>query len=322
MPSRVAIILVNWNTLDTTLDCIASLKACVYPDFRIIVVDNASTDGSADRIGKMHPDIILIRSETNTGFTGGNNLGFQYSLSNGFDYSLMLNNDTFVEPDFLSILVEHLEQHPETGAVQSRIHLNHDRNLLWNGGSFFNKWTGFAVAKGENKPATNEYLTTKEVDWITGCAFLVRNKVLQETGIFAGNMFMYSEDVDLSFRIREKGYKLAYVPNSVIYHIAGVSNKTKTKAKEGYTNPLVHYYNQRNRIWILKKYTRAYQVPTVVATNFFYILMVMCYFAARGRFVKLKAMTKAVKDGLLGSIQYDQMNRHMASIHNPDSAGR
>jgi GT2 family glycosyltransferase len=305
MKHRVAIILVNWNSFAVTNDCIHSLKAMQYPSYKIIVVDNGSADGSGDALEQAHPGIILIRLGSNMGFTGGNNAGFRYALQNGFDFSIMLNNDTFVEPDFLSHLVSFMDANPGTGAIQPRIFFNHNRQLLWNGGSYYNKLIGLAYTVGHNKPSAPSYENLKQVDWITGCAFFIRNSVLESTGLLAENMFIYSEDVDLSFRIKQLGYSLIYQPLSVIYHIAGMSNRSKSKGKEGYVNPIVHYLNQRNRIWVIKKYTPWYCVPTVIAFNFFYITMVMGYFAARGRFTKFRSVSKAVRDGLTGSIQYN-----------------
>jgi GT2 family glycosyltransferase len=305
MQPTVAIILVNWNSFEVTNDCIISLKAIHYAAHTIVVVDNGSVDGSGKQLKALHPEIVLIESATNQGFTGGNNLGFAYSLENGFDYSMMLNNDTFVEPDFLDHLVHYMEAHPTVGVIQPRIHFNHDRALLWNGGSYHTKWLGYLYTKGFNKKPTQPYLQIKAVDWVTGCAFFTRNSILQTTGLLAQNMFIYSEDVDLSFRIKALDYQLMYHPDSVIYHIAGMSNKSKTKGKEGFVNPIVHYLNQRNRIWILKKYTPWYCAPTVILCNIFYISGIIGYFAARRRFTKLKAVGRAVWDGLKGSIIND-----------------
>lgn len=287
-----------------TKQCLHSLRALTYRSFQVIVVDNASSDGSAEILAKEFPEIVLLSAATNLGFAGGNNLGFLYAFQHHFSYILMLNNDTIVEPDFLDHLIHYMETHPDTGAIQPRIHFEHDRSLIWNGGSKHAVWTGFLYAEDVHRKPGKRSLQLKKVDWITGCAFLIRTSVLQQTGLLAENMFMYSEDVDLSMRIKALGYSLMYHPQSVIYHIAGMSNKTLTKGKEGYVNPMVHYYNQRNRIWILKKYTPIYAYPTVIICNFFYILLIIGYFALRGRFNKLKAVMKAVKDGLAGSVQY------------------
>lgn len=305
LPS-IAIILVNWNSYDVTQDCILSLKQISYSNYTIVLVDNGSVDGSGKKLQEAHSDIVLLFTEKNLGFTGGNNRGFRYALEQGFDYSMMLNNDTFVEPDFLSKLVAAAESSERIGAVQPRIHFNHNRQLLWNGGSYFNTLWGFAYTKGENKLPREEHLVNQQVDWITGCAFLVKNTVLRKTGLLAENMFIYSEDVDLSFRIREQGFRLLYVADAIVYHIAGMSNKSKTKGREGYVNPIVHYLNQRNRIWLLKRYTKWQYLPTTLIANFFYIILIIGYFAIRRRFSKIKAMMRAIKDGISGSIKYSE----------------
>jgi GT2 family glycosyltransferase len=216
---------------------------------------------------------------------------------------MMLNNDTFVEPDFLEHLVNYLDQHPTTGAVQPRIYFNQNRSLLWNGGNGFYKGIGWPYTSGENQKPKPQHLMIKEMSWITGCAFMVRTSILKQTGLLAQNMFMYKEDVDLSFRIKNLGYQLTYIPASIVYHIAGSSIKKKGGNKEGVVDPMVHYFNQRNRIWIQKKYTSWYYIPTVFLFNFFYITLIMGYFAVRRRPKKLMAIIKGVKDGIVGSIK-------------------
>lgn len=305
MQASVAIILVNWNSYEFTNDCIGSLKNATYPNFTTIVVDNGSVDQSGLRLQQEHPDIITLFSPDNKGFTGGNNMGFEYAIAHGFDYAMLLNNDTFVAPDFLEHLVSYLDTHPNVGAVQPRIYFNHDRSLLWNGGNGYYKSIGWAYTSGENKLTQASHLKVKNMPWVTGCAFMVRTSILKQIGLLAPNMFIYSEDVDLSFRIRQQGHQLTYIPDSIIYHIAGASNKKKVKDKEGTVNPIVHYLNQRNRIWILKKYTPWYCIPTVIGFNFFYYTLIMGYFAIRRRPKKLMAIIKSIKDGINGSIKYD-----------------
>lgn len=297
MQASVAIVLVNWNSYAVTNDCIQSLYQISYPNYQIIVTDNGSTDGSGAALEKDHPTATVLYNEKNTGFTGGNNTGLVYAIEQGYDYIMMLNNDTFVEPNFLEPLVAYMDAHPNTGIIQPRIHFNHNRNLLWDGGSYFSKWLGYAYTKGYNQPVSQKFLTIKEVDWITGCGFLTRNNILKQSGLLIEKMFIYSEDVDLSFRIKALGYQLIYHPDSVIYHIAGMSNKTKEKGKEGYVNPIVHYLNIRNKIWLLKKHTSWYYAPTVIIYNVGYNLALMGYFIVRGRFTKLKTAFKAIKDG-------------------------
>jgi GT2 family glycosyltransferase len=177
--------------------------------------------------------------------------------------------------------------------------------MLWNGGPRYSTWLGMTYVSGYfRKPRKDQYNKIKEVDWATGCSFLARNSVLQETGLLAKNMFIYYEDVDLSFRIRKAGYKIVYHPGSIVYHITGMANKNKVKGKEGYSNPIVYYLSQRNLIWVLKEYTPWYFVPTVVIFNFFHAMAFLTYFLLRSRFQKAKAVINGVKDGLVDSINY------------------
>ncbi len=302
MNKKVAVILINWNSFDCTYDCILSLKEMPYKDYDIILVDNGSSDDSGERLQAMFPDVVYLKIIDNVGFTGSNNLALNYSLNRPYQYSLLLNNDTIVTPDFLEILVRYLDEHPETGAVQPRIYYNHDRSLLWNAGSYFNKWTGVTVSEGHKKRSTPTSNTLKEVDWITGCALLTRNEIIRKIGLLDECLFMYYEDVDFTFRIKNEGHKLMYIPDSVIYHIAGAAYKSKKKGKEGYVNPIVYYVNLRNRIWLLKKYTGPLQWPSVFLSCFFYYSGVLVYFLLRRRFVKLKATLKAIRDGIKGKM--------------------
>ncbi|MBU1372226.1 MAG: glycosyltransferase family 2 protein [Bacteroidetes bacterium] len=302
MSKKVGVILVNWNSFEFTNQCILSLKKCNQEIFDIIVVDNGSNDWSNHELKKSHSDVVLIQSETNTGFAGGNNLGIDYALKRDYTYIMLLNNDTFVEENFLTVLVDYMDQNSDVGIIQPKIFCHHNRKLLWNGGSYYYNWITLPYTKGYLKPASHEFNRIKEVDWVTGCAFFTRSSILKEVGTLEEKFFIYFEDVDLSFRIKKQGYKLIYHPFSIIYHIAGMSNKSKVKQKEGYVNPIVHYLNQRNRIWFIKRYVKWYSLLPTFFYNFFYTAAIMSYFVIFKRFKKLKAVYDGSKDGFLKSI--------------------
>lgn len=309
MVKKLAVIIVNWNSYAFTHDTLASLNQTTYKNFDIVLVDNASTDNSVAQLQQHHSDIILLQNEQNTGFTGGNNKGMQYALDHGYEYVLLLNNDVAVEMNFLEPLLQVLEENENVGAVQPLIYFHHDRALVWNAGTQFNPWTGVTKTKGyeyqdqgqklKSQASTTSYQT---IDWITGCAFMVKTKALQKVGLLYEPFFIYYEDVDLSFRIQEAGYDLGYVPSSVIYHIAGMSHKSSTKTSEGYINPKVHYLNARNHLWLLKKYTKLQYAPTVIIYQSAYYLGVTVYFIVRGRWQKLKALYRGISEGLQQSI--------------------
>ena len=305
---KTAIILVNWNSFALTAQCIRSLQQMSHPESAtVILVDNHSEDGSGEALKNEFPHIIYIQAHDNLGFTGGNNLGILYAIKEQFTYTLLLNNDTTVSPDFLAPMVAYMDAHLEMGALQPLIYYHHEPSIIWNGGSYYNNWLGHPSIKYIGKTLDSTPLQNHSsipVDWITGCAFFIRTSLLESIGGLSDNLFMYFEDIDLSFRIREKGYQLRLLPQSVIWHVGGMSNKNKEKTREGYVNPVVHYLNIRNRIWILKEYTALQYLPSVFIYTSLYIAGILFYFIIRGRWSKFQTACKAVLDGLLDQIEY------------------
>ena len=215
MSKKLAIILINWNSFELTKDTLESLQQTTYTNYDCIVVDNGSVDGSGELIQKQFLNCIVLKSPTNKGFTGGNNLGMEYALQHGYEYIMMLNNDVAVEPNFLEPLIARLDQDPSVGAVQPLIYFHHDRSLIWNAGSSFNALLGICSTPDYNKkdPGHQYKNKSKKIDWITGCAFMMRASVLKNVGLLKEAFFIYYEDVDLSFRIKNAGYQLDYVPS-------------------------------------------------------------------------------------------------------------
>jgi len=302
---KLAIVIINWNSFDLTSDTLVSLSGTSYKNYDTIVVDNFSTDNSAAQLEKDFPSIILLRSDENKGFTGGNNLGFDYAINEGYEYVMMLNNDVAVEPDFLEPLVVKLDMDEKIGGVQPLIYFYHDRELIWNAGSRYNDIFGIPYILGYYRKDKGQLQRKKQksIDWITGCAFMIRTEVLKKVGVLKQDFFIYYEDVDLSFRIKEAGYDLAYEASSVVYHKTGMSHKSKEKLKEGYLNPKVHYLNARNRLFVLKEYTQKIAIPTVILYQIIYFFGISFYFIFRCRWQKLKAWNNGIKDGLFTTLE-------------------
>ena len=294
-------ILINWNSYYHTANCIQSLKQCVGHGFDILVVDNGSQDGSIQKLKHEFGDVIYLPFEKNLGFAGGNNRGFEYVLKHDYEYVMMLNNDVFVEPSFMFHLINYMVFHPETGAIQPKIFFNDNRLRIWNGGSRYASFFGWAYSRNYMREEGNLQSIVHEVDWITGCALLVRTSILKEIGLLNENYFIYYEDVDFSFRIKKAGYSLIFHPDSVIYHIAGMSHKAKSRGPEGYSNPIVHYLNFRNHLWLMRSWNKWYHWPTTLITYFTYSLGVMTYFVLRFRRKKLAAVCRGIFDGFFKS---------------------
>ncbi|MFM7359156.1 MAG: glycosyltransferase family 2 protein [Sediminibacterium sp.] len=298
MINKTLVILVNWNSYALTRECLLSLQQVRTDELDIILVDNQSADGSGKQLEKEFPHLIYLQAPDNLGFTGGNNLALLYAIEKGYQNTMLLNNDTTVAPDFLTHLKKYLDAHPTVGAVQPLIYCSESPEQIWNAGSYFLHFLGQPIIKNKmsaNRKKNNQAL---EVEWITGCAFMVRMEILKKTGLLSDKMFMYFEDVDLSFRIRQQGYSLAMIPASKIWHVGGMSNRQKQKTAEGYVNPFVHYLNARNRIWLLKKYTPFYFFPTVLFYHLVYFSGLLIYFMSRLRWKKTTAVLKGIREGI------------------------
>lgn len=295
----VAIIIINWNSFEFTSQCLHSLASISYRNVEIIVVDNASTDKSGEKLKDKYPEITLFTNIENLGFTGGNNKGIQYALNEGKDYVMLLNNDTVVTESFIEPLIASIDTDAKAGAVQPKILYNKVRTLLWNAGGTFNKYFSQTKTIGEGETDLGQYDQAGETEWITGCCFLVKSEVVRKVGLLDDKFFIYFEDADWSFKIKQLGMKMLYEPTSKIYHEAGMSDNNREKHNEGNVSPFSHYMGVRNHLY----FTRRYAKGAYFLTSFIYQIIKISgyclYFLVRGRFVKLKYSIRGFRDGCL-----------------------
>jgi GT2 family glycosyltransferase len=243
-PPRVAIVIVIWNGKDDTLECLASLAGDTYPAKQIIIVDNGSTDGSCDDIRRLHPEVVVVETGKNLGFTGGNNVGVRHAVDHGFDYVFLLNNDTTIEPDMLTQMVAAAEAGPEFGILAPVIHYYDPPRDIWFAGSQLAMEHGAAWHDNSRQP--DRTVAPYEVPWATGCALLIRANLMQEMGGFDDRYYLTWEDVDLSLRVRKTGLKVGVVPAARLYHKGGKSGE---RMKESQL-----YYAVRNSLLLVRKH--------------------------------------------------------------------
>ena len=240
----VYIIIVNYKGLDDTIDCINSLKNIEYKNYRIIVVDNNSEDGSAEKLDELFfGDIKIIKLDENLGFAGGNNVGIKVALEENAEYVLLLNNDTVVKNDFLNHLVDKAEEEKTIGCVGGKIYYYSNKEILWYAGAKINKYTGRTKHIGVDEKDIGQYSISKEEDYITGCLMLVKREVLEKVGLMDERYFLYYEETDWCAKMKKYGYKLVFEPKSVIYH--KVSSSTKN------INDVMKYYYDRNSYFFI-----------------------------------------------------------------------
>ncbi len=210
---KASVIIVNTNELHDLTRCLPSVLDQDYGDYEVLVVDNASTDGSVGFIQREYPGVRLIRNADNLGYVGANNVGFEQGTG---EYLVVLNPDTQVERDWLRELVLALEGHPAAGLATSRILMMGDPQRVNACGNEIT-FAGITVCRGLGQPA-DAFEHLEVVSAISGAAFAIKRSVLEEIGPFDEAFFMYYEDTDLSLRAALAGYECLYVPTSVVYH--------------------------------------------------------------------------------------------------------
>jgi GT2 family glycosyltransferase len=293
----VAIILVNWNGLEYTEACLKSLRLIDYPNFKIVVVDNASTNQEGKKLKDSFPEIELIQNSKNLGFAGGNNVGIRWALEHGFSHVCLLNNDTQVAPNFLEEMVLKFRQGKSLGVVQPMILFLHQPKEIWSAGGKWNSKLARAITLGDREPLVNYRVKSTQIDWATGCCMMVSREALLKSGLLNEQYFIYFEDVEWSLRIKNQGFGIELTPTAIIYHEAGAASK-KSHA-EGVLSPKVFYYHVRNQFLLLRQH-KAYLGYLYHLGRFF---LWMLYFLGRGRFQKLKAVAKGIRDGLREKLQ-------------------
>jgi N-acetylglucosaminyl-diphospho-decaprenol L-rhamnosyltransferase len=244
MVADLTVIIVSWNTRDLTRQCLQSLRP--WPDLmEVIVVDNASTDGSVDLVATEFPEVKLIRNRDNVGFARGNNQGIAVSSGR---YVLLLNSDTIVKPQALTDLVLYMDHHAGVGAVCPRLLTAHGEPQAFAFGS--DPSIGYLLKRGLHRllqhRAIHDWRTDQiqPVDWVSGACLLVRHAVIDQVGGLDENIFMYFEDADWCKRIRQAGWQVMFNPRIEIVHLGGQSLKQNPAARRGYYRSLDYYYGK------------------------------------------------------------------------------
>lgn len=242
---KILIVIVNWNGCDDTLACLASLSKLDYPSYEVVVVDNGSYDDSVQVIRTTFPQATLIETGGNLGYVGGNNLGLEYAKAIEANYALLLNNDTEVASDFLRILVNAAEAESAVGIAGPTIYYHEQPDVIWSAGGAIDWNRGSTWMVGLNERDEGQFGTgPRPVDFITGCAMLVRRAVLERAGLLDERFFMYYEEIEWCVRVAGAGFGVRHVPTARIWH--------KIAPQAQAASPFVHYYMTRNRLLFLK----------------------------------------------------------------------
>jgi GT2 family glycosyltransferase len=272
---RVAVILLNWNGKDDTLPCLESLQHLDYANYEIVVVDQNSTDGSREAVAGKFPDVTLICNDDNLGFAEGNNVGIRYALDAGSQYVALLNNDTTVEPNFISCCLDAAREHKDFAIFGPKIVFDSDPSIIWAAGSHIDWNRGTCRQHGVGEVDRGQYGSCTEVNALTGCAILIRRDVLDTIGLLDNRYFIYYEETDWCARAQRAGFRLLYVPGTVVRH--------KVSAAMGVASPATIFYMVRNQLLFITKNGRGLRRVWLLAKTLLDTARTICSGLVKGR---------------------------------------
>jgi GT2 family glycosyltransferase len=316
-PPFFSIIILNWNGKHLLAECLDAVLAQTFRDYEILVVDNGSTDGSAEFVQAEYGDLVrLIRLEKNSGYSGGNNAGIGLALGT---WVVFLNNDTQADPRWLEELHSAAFRHPDTPVLACKV-LNYYRRDEIDTVGLLLYPDGIARGRGRLEKDAGQYDREEEVIFPSGCAAAYRKDLLDVIGGFDESFFAYCDDTELGIRARIFGVRCLLVPKAIVFHKYSVTGGTYSEFKA--------YQVERNRFWVLIKY---FPPKWILVSPFYTIVRMIYHFiaalqgkGASGRFTENSSVTvliltilRAYRDGLarLPSVLAERRkSRHLRKI--------
>lgn len=267
-PPLVYIVTLNWNRRDDTLQCLDSCCRQTYPNRRILVVDNGSSDGSALAISTQFPDVEQILNERNLGFARGVNLGIRHALEHGAQYLFLINNDTTLAPDALDLLVE-AALSSGAGLTAPKILYASEPEQIWSVGAWRNELTLEITGCRRGQEATELDSRPFEVDFVTACGVLMARDCIEQVGLFDERFFMYYEDLDYCLRAQAAGCRLIAVPRATMWHRVSASSGGSDSPNERYHMALssVRFFRKHTSGWrwlVVAPYRTGSAIKTVI----------------------------------------------------------
>jgi GT2 family glycosyltransferase len=288
---RVSILIVSWNALPLLQRFLPSVVATDYPDFEIVLADNASTDGSSEWVREAFPGVRVVRHDVNRLFAGGNNAAWSHTTGK---YVVLLNNDVEMSPEWLLPLVHCLEQNADVAAVQPKLHqLDPPNRFEYAGasGGFLDRFA-YPFTRGRLfstlEVDRGQYDDARDVFWATGAALLLRREAIDQVGLFDEHFEMHMEEIDLCWRLWRAGWRVHVEPESVVYHLGGGS------LPKG--DPQKVFYNFRNSFLLLHKHLPRPLLKRIEPLRYALDTAAGAQALAAGRIDDLRAIVRAHRD--------------------------
>lgn len=285
----IRIVIPTYNRAEDLTACLESLKQAGIRGEQIIIIDNASQDDTSLMINRHHPDVTLKTMDRNLGASGASNAGFEIALKQGADYILRLDSDTIVAPGFLAPLLEVALKDPKIGLLSPKIYYYKPNDEIWYAGADSHPWHFGTVNGHRHEKDSPENNRVREVDYVWGAAMLIKKDVLETTGGFDTDFFVYYEEVDFCQRVQNLGYSLLYVPDSVVWHKVGSIT---------YSNWTAYHWNRSKMIFYRKHARSIIHQSLLVAYSFYYALVTPILKGKSGNRGPLTSAIKGLIDGL------------------------
>lgn len=283
--SKVAIIILNYNGWADTIECINSLKKSKSENFKVIIIDNGSEDGSPEIIKRSFPEYTFIQFKKNLGFAKANNAGIDYVLKNDLaEYILLLNNDTILQENFIETLYQDIQKNKNYGIIGVKIFQYPLNKIDYNGGKFL-RWIC------REKHIRKEYYgepEIKQTEFVTGCCMLIKKEVFDDIGKFDEKYFMYCEDMDFCLRAMKSKIKLGVATRVKLWHKGGINKNTSVNL----------FHGARSRVILARKWLNSYQ--RIVFYTYFYItrMLKIIIWILTGNFKRVKIHLFGIIAGL------------------------
>lgn len=258
---NVFVSVISFNNTKATLECLESLEKIKRNDFKlnVIVIDNSTDEKFSTNKKYNNFELEILKSETNLGFSGGQNLGIKYALKKNADFIVILNNDTVVDENLINNLLNSFKGN--TGIVCPKIYFakgfefhkdrykdNEKGKVIWYAGGIMDFKNVIGKHRGVDQVDKGQFDQEIETDYATGCCMMIKSEVFQKVGYLDDKYFLYYEDADFSMRARQLGFKILFVPKAFMWHKNAVS-------AGGSGSPLQDYYTTRNRMLFGFTYT-------------------------------------------------------------------
>jgi GT2 family glycosyltransferase len=287
--AKIGLVTVLFNSDDVLPDFFKSISRQSYKDYILYLIDNSANETTDAVIRQCLQDYPVtayehIKSGGNIGVAAGNNRGIELSIKNGCDHVLLLNNDIYIEQDFMFRSMVSLAEEKGEALITPKI-FYFDHQKIWMAGGYMDRWRALGVHYGYNRDDDPKYNVARYVNYAPTCFMLIHKKVFEKIGLMDDKYFAYYDDTDFIWRATHKGFKIFYEPSLIVLH--------KVSSSAGTNSAFYVYYSNRNKIYFIRKNLKGVQKYFALA----YALLSRIIFYFRFDQTRKQSLIRGIKDG-------------------------